>query len=154
MKFGVNTYIWGSTFGPADFHLLPRIVASGFDGIEVPILNPAAFEVDAVGRELDRLGLARTAVANVPGGSPRRLAVSCDSVAAVGELVAEQVGERLVCELGLLQTDDVRLPLVQPRQEPRDALLDRVDVPGRDPHPRSKPRKPLRLQTVVCRSNR
>jgi len=69
MKFGVNTYIWGSTFGPADFHLLPRIVASGFDGIEVPILNPTAFEVDAVGRELDRVGLARTAVANVPAGS-------------------------------------------------------------------------------------
>jgi D-psicose/D-tagatose/L-ribulose 3-epimerase len=69
MKFGVNTYIWGSTFGPADFHLLPRITASGFDGIEVPLLNPAAFEVDAVGRELDRVGLARTAVANVPAGS-------------------------------------------------------------------------------------
>ena len=113
MKFGVNTYIWGSAFGPADFHLLPRLKASGFDGIEVPILNPAAFEVDAVRRELDRVGLARTAVANVPGGSPRRLAVRRDRVAAVCELVAEQVGERLVCELGLLQTDDVRLPLVE-----------------------------------------
>ena len=35
----------------------------------MPILNSAAFEVDAVRRELDRVGLARTAVANVPGGS-------------------------------------------------------------------------------------
>lgn len=69
MKLGVNTYIWGATFGPADFHLLPRIKASGFDGIEVPILDPVAFQADAVGRELDRIGLARTAVANVPGGS-------------------------------------------------------------------------------------
>jgi D-psicose/D-tagatose/L-ribulose 3-epimerase len=69
MKFGVNTYIWGATFGPADFHLLPRIAAAGFDGIEVPILDPQAFEAVAVGRELDRIGLARTAVANVPGGS-------------------------------------------------------------------------------------
>src|SRR5215204_5399048 len=69
MNFGVNTYIWGATFGPADFHLLPPIKASGFDGIEVPILEPAAFEVEAVRRELDRVGLARTAVANVPGGS-------------------------------------------------------------------------------------
>ncbi|MEO5820343.1 MAG: sugar phosphate isomerase/epimerase family protein [Vicinamibacteraceae bacterium] len=65
----MNTYIWGATFGPADFHLLPRIRDSGFDGIEVPILNPAAFDADAVGRELDRIGLSRTAVANVPGGS-------------------------------------------------------------------------------------
>jgi D-psicose/D-tagatose/L-ribulose 3-epimerase len=69
MKFGVNTYIWGPTFGRADFHLLPRIEAGGFDGIEVPILDPAAFEAGAVGRELDRIGLARTAVAIVPGGS-------------------------------------------------------------------------------------
>jgi D-psicose/D-tagatose/L-ribulose 3-epimerase len=69
MKVGVNTYIWGATFGPADFHLLPRIAAAGFDGIEVPILDPQAFEAVAVGRELDRIGLARTAVANVPGGS-------------------------------------------------------------------------------------
>ena len=69
MKLGVNTYIWGATFGPADFHLLPRIKASGFDGIEVPILDPVAFQADAVGRELDRIGLARTTVANVPGGS-------------------------------------------------------------------------------------
>jgi D-psicose/D-tagatose/L-ribulose 3-epimerase len=69
MKFGVNTYIWGATFGPADFHRLPQLKAAGFDGIEVPILDPAAFQAGAVGRELDRVGLARTAVANVPGGS-------------------------------------------------------------------------------------
>jgi D-psicose/D-tagatose/L-ribulose 3-epimerase len=69
MKFGVNTYIWGSTFGPADFHRLPKIKESGFDGIEVPLLDPSAFEVAAVSRELDRIGLARTAVANVPAGA-------------------------------------------------------------------------------------
>ncbi len=40
MKFGVNTYIWGATFGPADFHLLPRLKDAGFDGIEVP--NPGS----------------------------------------------------------------------------------------------------------------
>jgi len=62
MKFGVNTLIWGAMFGPPDFHLLPRIKASGFDGIEVPILDPGAFEAEAVGRELDRMGLERTAV--------------------------------------------------------------------------------------------
>ena len=40
MKFGVNTFIWGAGFGPDDFHLLPRIKAGGFDGIEMPILDP------------------------------------------------------------------------------------------------------------------
>jgi len=68
MKFGVNTFIWGATFGPEDFHLLPRIKEAGFDGIEVPVLDPAAFQAAAVGRELDRVGLERTAVAIVPGG--------------------------------------------------------------------------------------
>ena len=69
MKFGVNTYIWGAAFGPADFHLLPRLKDAGFDGVEVPILDAAAFDAEAIGRECDRLGLERTAVANVPGGS-------------------------------------------------------------------------------------
>jgi hypothetical protein len=45
---------------------------------------------------------------------PRRLAVNCDGVPATSELVAEQVEERIVCELGLLQADHVRPPLVQP----------------------------------------
>jgi D-psicose/D-tagatose/L-ribulose 3-epimerase len=69
MKFGVNTYIWGATFGPADFDLLPRLKAGGFDGVELPILDPQSFPADAIARELDRVGLARTAVANVPRGS-------------------------------------------------------------------------------------
>jgi D-psicose/D-tagatose/L-ribulose 3-epimerase len=68
MKFGVNTLIWGAAFGPSDFHLLPAIKARGFDGIEVPILDPAAFDPAVVGRELDRMGLERTAVTVIPGG--------------------------------------------------------------------------------------
>src|SRR5262249_1908098 len=46
-----------------------RIKAAGFDGVEIPIFDPRAFEADAVGRELDRAGLARTAVTIVPRGS-------------------------------------------------------------------------------------
>ena len=69
MRFGVNTYIWGAAFGPADFHRLPRLKDAGFDGVEVPILDASTFDADAIGRECDRVGLQRTAVANVPGGS-------------------------------------------------------------------------------------
>ena len=69
MKFGVNTLIWGAMFGPSDFHLLPEIKANGFDGIEVPIFDPGAFDAAAVGRELDRIGLERNAVTIVPGGT-------------------------------------------------------------------------------------
>jgi hypothetical protein len=65
---------------------------------------------------------------------PRPLAVGGDLVAAAGELVPEQLLERVVGELRLLEADDVRPPLVEPRQQPRQALLDRVDVPGDDAH--------------------
>ena len=74
---------------------------------------------------------------------PLRLTVQAGRVAAVGELAAEQLGERVVGELGLLQADDVGLPLVQPGQQPRYPLLDRVHVPGRYPHPAySSPLRP------------
>jgi hypothetical protein len=57
-----------------------------------------------------------------------------DLVAAVRQLVTEQLGERVVGDLRLLQAHDIRPPLVEPRQQPRHALLQRVDVPGGDPH--------------------
>jgi D-psicose/D-tagatose/L-ribulose 3-epimerase len=68
MRIGVNTLIWGASFGPSDFHLLPRIKDAGFDGIEVPIFDPHVFEARAVGRELNRFGLERTAVTIIPRG--------------------------------------------------------------------------------------
>jgi hypothetical protein len=57
-----------------------------------------------------------------------------DFVAARRQLRAEQLRERVVGELRLLKAHDVRLTLVEPRQEARQALLDRVDVPRRDAH--------------------
>jgi hypothetical protein len=49
--------------------------------------------------------------------------VERDGVATTGELVAEQGFERLVCELRLLQADDVGPAFVEPRQQPWDPLL-------------------------------
>ena len=65
---------------------------------------------------------------------PLALAVGGDLVAALLQLPAQQLGERLVGELRLLEADDVGAPLVEPRQQPRHALPHRVDVPGGDPH--------------------
>ena len=47
---------------------------------------------------------------------------------------------------GLLQADHVGLPLVQPRQQTGDTLLDRVDVPRRDPHRSTVPPACVRLR--------
>src|SRR5918994_6210328 len=65
---------------------------------------------------------------------PGRLAMSSDLVAAIRELFPENLSQRIVSQLGLLKANDVRPPLIEPRQEPRNALLERVDVPSREPH--------------------
>jgi D-psicose/D-tagatose/L-ribulose 3-epimerase len=68
MKLGVNTFLWGVHFGPADFHRLPAIKEGGFDGIEFSLLDPPNFPAAAIRRELERVGLEGTAVSVVPGG--------------------------------------------------------------------------------------
>ena len=69
-----------------------------------------------------------------PGSAFFLFSVYRDVVAAAPELAAEQLRERSVGKLRLLQAGDVRPPLIQPGQEARESLLDRVDVPGRDSH--------------------
>jgi nitroimidazol reductase NimA-like FMN-containing flavoprotein (pyridoxamine 5'-phosphate oxidase superfamily) len=56
-------------------------------------------------------------------------------VTALIQLGPQQFGEGVVGQLGLLQADHIRPALVQPRQQPRQPLLDRVDIPRRYPHP-------------------
>ena len=68
MKLGINTLLWGSHFGPADFHRLPAIKEAGFDGIEYPLFDPKNFAASAIRRELERVGLECTAVTVIPGG--------------------------------------------------------------------------------------
>ncbi len=55
-------------------------------------------------------------------------------ISAPVKLGAEELDERLVGQLGLLEADDVGSALVQPRQQAREPLLDRVDVPGGHAH--------------------
>jgi hypothetical protein len=45
-------------------------------------------------------------------------------VAPAAELVAHELEEGIIGQLGLLQADNIGLPLVQPRQQPRHPLLD------------------------------
>ncbi len=68
MKFGANTFIWAESFGPEQFPLLPRIKAAGLDGIEVPIIDPAALQPAAIRRELEKHGLAATVCSVLPRG--------------------------------------------------------------------------------------
>jgi len=68
VKFGVNTFLWASHFGPEQFELLPTIREHGFDGVEVPLLRPLEFQAYAIRRALSRNELACTICSVVPNG--------------------------------------------------------------------------------------
>lgn len=60
MRFGVNTFIWSADFTPSNLALLPRLKARGFDGVEIPLAQPAAFQTAAIRHGLESNGLACT----------------------------------------------------------------------------------------------
>jgi D-psicose/D-tagatose/L-ribulose 3-epimerase len=68
MKFGINTYLWGAEFGPRVSQRLEALKNAGFDGIEVPILDPSTFPASSIRRELEGLELECTTVAIIPPG--------------------------------------------------------------------------------------
>ena len=65
---------------------------------------------------------------------PLHLAVQRELVAALRERLAEQLAEGAVGELRLLQAEDIGGALIQPREQPRGPLPDRVHIPRRDAH--------------------
>ena len=63
MKVGMNLFLW--TDDPVDESWLPlygRLKEMGFDGVELPIFDPDPERFATLGRQLDDLGLERTAV--------------------------------------------------------------------------------------------
>ena len=140
--------------GPAATHLAQRgqpgqlvVVVLGVRHAPVRHVDRVHADPAAGGGDGPRLGMREAGRVREPGHDvvqahpgqdrhavPLRLAVHRDRVAARRELLAEQLGEGGVGELRLLQAHDVGPPLVQPRQQPRHPLLDRVHVPGRHPH--------------------
>ena len=60
MKFGVNSFIWAADFGEAQLPLLPRIKEHGFDGVEVPLFDPAHFMASGIRRGCTENGLETT----------------------------------------------------------------------------------------------
>ena len=63
MKFGINLLLW--TDDPtqdAFFPVLEKMKKIGFDGVELPVFNLDVARWEALGKKLDALGLARTAV--------------------------------------------------------------------------------------------
>jgi D-psicose/D-tagatose/L-ribulose 3-epimerase len=68
MKFGVNTFIWSEAFDESNLPLLPRIKSWGFDGVEVPLFQPAQFAAAAIRKGVEANGLECTVCSVLVGG--------------------------------------------------------------------------------------
>ena len=68
MKLGVNTFIWSAEFTPAHLSLLPRIKEHGFDGVEVPLFDPASFRAADIRAGVAANGLECTVCSIIPEG--------------------------------------------------------------------------------------
>lgn len=60
MKYGINTFLWTANYTTADAHLLPRIREAGFDGVEISLFDPEAFDAPALRRGIEENGLECT----------------------------------------------------------------------------------------------
>jgi D-psicose/D-tagatose/L-ribulose 3-epimerase len=68
MKLGVNTFIWSAEFTRAHLHLLPRIKEHGFDGVEIPMFDPADFPAAEIRDGLAAHDLDCTVCSIIPNG--------------------------------------------------------------------------------------
>ena len=67
-------FLWTTNIGPQHKALLADIKKTGFDGVEIPVFEGSEADFSAIGRMLDELGLARTAVA--ANGDPAQNLIS------------------------------------------------------------------------------
>lgn len=88
MKTGMNLLLWTAAAGKEHFSLLERIRDWGFDGVELPIFDVAGSPWAALGAELDRLGLGRTAVTVLPEGTDLVSESKAEHEAAIAHLKA------------------------------------------------------------------
>jgi len=68
MKFGVNTFIWTAAFDDSHFSLLPAIKAAGFDGVELPLINPDQVNAGAIRRAMSANALECNFCSVIPSG--------------------------------------------------------------------------------------
>jgi D-psicose/D-tagatose/L-ribulose 3-epimerase len=69
MKFGVNTFIWAASFERSNLPLLPQIKEAGFDGVEVPLFQPAQFAAADIRKGLEENDLECTICSVLTGGT-------------------------------------------------------------------------------------
>jgi D-psicose/D-tagatose/L-ribulose 3-epimerase len=68
MKYGVNTFIWTAAFDRSHFFLLPGIKQAGFDGVELPLINPDQVDAGAIRQVLAENELECNFCSVIPSG--------------------------------------------------------------------------------------
>jgi D-psicose/D-tagatose/L-ribulose 3-epimerase len=54
MQFGINTFLWASTFEPEHVPRLEKVRDLGFNGVELPLFDPTQFAVSEIRRGLEQ----------------------------------------------------------------------------------------------------
>jgi D-psicose/D-tagatose/L-ribulose 3-epimerase len=62
MKYGMNMLLWATHVTPEHYPIFEKLKKTGFDGVEIPIFEGDAAHYKAMRKELDKQGLACTAV--------------------------------------------------------------------------------------------
>jgi D-psicose/D-tagatose/L-ribulose 3-epimerase len=100
VKLGVNLMAWSGTIGPAELELLPGIRELGYDGVELPIFDPAHVDSAAIRGACETAGLACTVSSALPRGSSLLAPADRDAgIDFIGRLArtAAACGARIVC---------------------------------------------------------
>lgn len=68
LKFGVNFLIWTANVTEEHIPLFPKMKEQGFDGVELPLFNPAGYPAATIRKALEANGLEVTTCVIIPGG--------------------------------------------------------------------------------------
>jgi D-psicose/D-tagatose/L-ribulose 3-epimerase len=95
-------FLWGPSVTPAQQPLFDALKATGYDGIEVPIISGDVATYRALGRILDDIGLDRTTLTVLPQGKNPLSDEPSQRRAAVDHLAwaldcSTAIGSKLIC---------------------------------------------------------
>ena len=62
-KYGINLLLWSGSFNNEALPLIKKVADFGFDGVEIPIFDPAQVDIKATNKALKSAGLEVTTCA-------------------------------------------------------------------------------------------
>jgi D-psicose/D-tagatose/L-ribulose 3-epimerase len=102
VKIGFCMFLWGPSVTPAQRPLFEALKATGYDGIEIPVISGDVATCRALGAMLDDIGLERTTLTVLPQGKNPLSDEPAQRQAAVDHLAfaldcSAAIGSKLIC---------------------------------------------------------